>query len=100
MGVHQSLGDFPFLGIRVVAVQKRQDGLGWVSTKYLARRARLLPVGRLGSDCSLGWDFWVGDGPAGLSLGAVRFEAALRPPHHARDRLGWPATGGPSVLLA
>lgn len=77
-----------------------KTGWPWVCTKYLAPRARLLPGGRLGSDCSLGWDFWVGERPAGLSLGAVRFKAALRPPHHARGRLGWPATGGPSVLLA
>lgn len=62
MEAHQSLGDFPFLGARVVAMQKRQDGLGWVCTKYLAPRARLLPGGRLGSGCSLGWDFWVGGG--------------------------------------
>lgn len=96
----QSLGDFPFLGTRVVAMQKRQDGLRWVYPKYLAPRARVLPGGRLGSDCSLGWDIWVGEGPVGLSLGAVRFKTAPRPPHHAGDRLGWPATGGPSVLLA
>lgn len=56
METHQSLGDFLFLGARVVSVRKRQDGLGWVCSKYLAPRAMLLLGGRLGSDCSLGWD--------------------------------------------
>lgn len=56
MEAHQSLGDFLFLGARVVSVRKRHDGLGWVCSKYLAPRAMLLLGGRLGSDCSLGWD--------------------------------------------
>lgn len=56
--------------------------------------------GGLGSDCSPGRDIWAGEGPVRLSLGAVRFKTAQRPPHYAGDRLGWPATGGPSVLLA
>lgn len=53
-----------------------KTGWPWVCTKYLALRARLLPGGRLGSDCSLGWDFWVREGPAGLSLGSVRFKSS------------------------
>lgn len=74
---------WPWLGLFEVSGTESQAPPGW---------------GDWGPTAVQDGTFEWGRGRAALARGAVPFEAAPRPPHPGR--LGWPATGGPSVLLA